>query len=99
ALIQAGRVLALDAPGEIGRRFPSPLFAVSGNGRYELLLALRRLPHARGVFPFGEVIHYSDSRAGVPEEVLAADVAEALRADGFPDATVVPIEPGIEDTF
>lgn len=99
ALIQEGRVLAMDTPGELERRFPRPLMAVTGNGRYRLLQALRGLPHAAGVFPFGDAIHYGDSRVGMPEVEIAADVADALRRQGFADATVVPVSPGIEDTF
>ena len=99
ALMQQGRVLAVDAPAAIGRRFPDRLFAVRGRGRYALLQALRAYPHAVSVQPFGAELHYSDSRLSEAPDRIARELAAHLRAHGFADAEVVPIEPGIEDTF
>lgn len=95
ALVQEGRILAIDQPAAIGQRFPRPLFAVRGQRRYAMLQALRGFPHAASVFPFGEELHYSDKRA----HASPADVGAFLRAGGFADAEVSAIEPGIEDTF
>ena len=60
ALMQEGRVLAIDAPARIGERFPGPLFSVRGSNRYQMLQALRDYPHAASVSPFGGELHYSD---------------------------------------
>ena len=95
ALVQQGRMLAIDAPGNIGRRFEGPLFAIRGSDRYRMLQALREYQFARSVSPFGSELHYADSRPGAsPDEVRGFLVSR-----GFADATVSQIEPGIEDTF
>ena len=98
ALVQLGRVLAIDAPSAIGARFPTPLFAVRGPDRRALIAALRENPHAVSVFPFGEELHYSDARTTMPADAIAADVRSFLAAQGM-DAAIRAIAPGIEDTF
>lgn len=99
ALVQQGRILAIDDPRAIGRRFPDRLFAVRGPGRYAMLLALRDFPSAVSVFPFGDELHYSDSRVDADAGSIASEVRGFLHERGFADAQVAPIEPGIEDTF
>jgi ABC-2 type transport system ATP-binding protein len=88
ALVQRGRVLAVDAPAAIGARFPRPLLAVRGGDRHALLLALRAHPHAASVFPFGEELHYSDARVDLPPPRVADDVHAWLAGRGFATATV-----------
>lgn len=99
ALVQQGRVLAIDAPAAIGARFPHPLLAVRARDRYKLLQALRGYPHVASAFPFGGELHYADARAGVAPEEIAGELRGWLREQGFADAEAAPIAPGIEDTF
>ncbi len=99
ALIQQGSVLAIEAPGAVGDRFPNPLFAVAGSDRYMMLQLLRTYPHAASVFPFGDTLHYSDARAGMGAGDIASEVGAFLVAAGFRDARVESLKPGIEDTF
>jgi ABC-type multidrug transport system ATPase subunit len=99
ALMQQGRILAIDDPKAIGKRFPDRLFAIRGRDRYAMLQALRGYPHAVSTFPFGEELHYSDSRTDADAAAIASEVQSFLRSNGFADAEVLPIEPGIEDTF
>jgi len=99
ALMQQGRILAIDAPGAIGARFPDRLFAIRGRDRYAMLQALRGYPHAVSTFPFGDELHYSDSRTEADPDATASEVRGFLRSKGFADAEVAPIAAGIEDTF
>ncbi len=99
ALIQNGALLAIDAPGAVGRRFPRPLFAVRGMSRTRLLTALRAYAHAASVYPFGDTVHVSDARSGIAMEQQQLELSEWLRAQSVTDVSVVPVEPGIEDTF
>jgi len=99
ALIQRGRILALDAPDAIARGFGRPLFAVRADRRYDSLLALRRLPHAQQVYPFGEALHYTDARADAPADRIQRDVEEFLRHEGFSGVSVALIDPTVEDAF
>jgi ABC-type multidrug transport system ATPase subunit len=99
ALVQRGRILAIDEPAAIGERFPHPLFSIRGRNRYGMLQALRGYPHGASVFPFGSELHYSDTRSALPPEDLALEVGAWLGGQGFADAELTPIAPGIEDTF
>ena len=99
ALIQRGRLLALDTPAAIARSFDRPLFAVRTDRRYPSLLALRKMPTAHQVYPFGESLHYTDARQDAPPEQIQRDVAEFLTREGFRDVRVAPTPPTVEDTF
>jgi ABC-type multidrug transport system ATPase subunit len=99
ALVQKGKILAIDVPSAIGARFPHALFAVHGRQRYALLQALRTYAHTASVYPFGDELHYSDVRGGADPAPIAEALTTHLRAQGFADARVTPIQPGIEDTF
>jgi ABC-type multidrug transport system ATPase subunit len=99
ALMQVGKLLAVDAPATISQRYDRPLIAISGAKRYEMLLALREFPHARSVYPFGDSVHYTDARADVDANAIAEELTKYLRERGFTDARTEPIEAGIEDSF
>lgn len=99
ALVQSGRLLAIDAPDRIGARFPRALFAVRARARAALLAALRSYPHIASAFPFGEVLHASDLRTGVDDAVVMQDLLTHLRAAGLEDAVVERTAPTIEDAF
>ena len=99
ALIHGGRILEIDAPGQIGRGFSRPLLAVRGSQRYAMLLALRELPHAHSVYLFGEELHYSDARVGMSIEAVSDELLLFLAGRGFRDVESRPIAAGIEDSF
>jgi ABC-2 type transport system ATP-binding protein len=99
ALIQRGRILDIADPRSIGARFGRPLLAVRSAERMRLLAALRDLPGAHSVFPFGDAVHYADADASGDASAIAAEVRRQLAERGIADAEVTPIEPGIEDTF
>jgi ABC-2 type transport system ATP-binding protein len=99
ALIQRGRILDIADPRSIGARFDRPLLAVRSAERMRLLAALRALPDAHSVFPFGDAVHYSDARSERDAPSLAADLRQRVAEQGIADADVSPIEPGIEDVF
>jgi ABC-type multidrug transport system ATPase subunit len=99
SLMQAGRLLVTDRPAEIGRRYPRPLFAVRGSNILGLLGALRRCPHAAAVWPFGEALHYTDTRPDASPDVITRELSEIVRAAGLTDVSMAPIAAGIEDAF
>jgi ABC-2 type transport system ATP-binding protein len=98
ALIQSGRILDVEAPDSLGSRFAHPLVAIRSSDRYRALSALRMMPDAHSVYPFGEALHYADRRS-IPAERLAVELRDDLQRAGFADALVHPIVPGIEDVF
>ena len=99
ALMQRGRLLATDAPQRIAASYGRPLVAVHAADRYRALLALRESPQAQSVYPFGDVLHYTDARADAPADAVAADVRAFLEARGFKDVRVEPTPPTVEDVF
>jgi len=99
ALIHGGRILEIDPPHEIGGRYELPLIAVRGANRFGLLQALRRFPHERSVYLFGDELHYTDRRAGMSPDAIATELREYLAQHGHSDAVTQPIKAGIEDSF
>ncbi|HEX9660355.1 MAG TPA: ABC transporter ATP-binding protein [Rhodothermales bacterium] len=95
ALMQNGRLLGIDTPQNISKRFDRPLMAVRTENTYRLLGSLRAYPFAHSVYPFGESVHYTDSRP----DVDPTDLERHLRSEGFREVDVHRIEPGIEDVF
>src|SRR3989441_3858495 len=106
ALMQRGRLLAIDTPSSVARSFDRPLFAIGGGRvlapgayRYHALLAVRQYEHTHSVFPFGETLHYADKRTDLPGERIANELSAFLASRGFGDATVAQTNPTVEDSF
>jgi ABC-2 type transport system ATP-binding protein len=99
ALVQGGRLLAVDSPSAIAASFDRPLLAVSAARRYPALLALRESAHVHAVYPFGDTLHYVDARRGEPPAAIATELQTFLSGRGFSDATVQPATPTVEDSF
>jgi ABC-2 type transport system ATP-binding protein len=99
ALIQRGRLLAVDTPGGIASAFDRPLIGIRATPRYDALLALRRFPHARSVLPFGDVIHYADQREAASASAVIGELNQFLVAQGITGAEVMQLTPSVEDTF
>jgi ABC-type multidrug transport system ATPase subunit len=99
ALVQHGRILAIDTPEAVTRSFEGALFAIHVPNRYGALLALRRYPHAATIYPFGETLHYTDARKTTAADVVSREVVAFLRAGGFADARAEQIPATVEDTF
>lgn len=99
ALMQSGRVLALDTPPSLAAAYAHPLFAVRGPDRLALLAVLRTLPHAASVWPFGESLHFADHRRGVHVADVQSDLEAAVAAAGLRDVSITPIRASVEDVF
>jgi ABC-type multidrug transport system ATPase subunit len=99
ALVQEGRILAIDEPSRIGARFPRPLFAVRARERAALLAALRAYPSTASAYPFGESVHFSDRRKEHPRAAIAAELQAHLEGAGLSEVSTTPVAPGIEDAF
>jgi ABC-type multidrug transport system ATPase subunit len=99
ALIQRGSILAIDTPAEIIRSFERPLFAVRARERYPALLALREYPNTDTVFPFGDVLHYTDLRSSIEVTEIVRSVAAYLEGKGLTEVGVETTSPTIEDSF
>lgn len=95
ALIQDGKILQVDSPGNIEQSFSHELMAVTSTDTYQLLLDLRTFPFTHSAFPFGDSVHVTDSRIHAhPAELLAF-----LSSKGHETAEVKVIQADIEDVF
>jgi ABC-type multidrug transport system ATPase subunit len=99
ALLQRGRVLAIDAPKAITASYERPLFAVRAADRFTAIRALRAYRNTASVYPFGEALHFVDARADASPDRITSDAIDALHAAGVTDATVSPTPATIEDVF
>ena len=99
ALIQRGKLLAIDTPDGIARSFGRPLFGIKVANRHQALQALRGFPHTRSVFPFGMLLHYADARPDRPDDAVAAELRQYLDQQGMSGTEVEVIPPTVEDTF
>jgi drug efflux transport system ATP-binding protein len=99
ALMQRGRILAIDTPAAVTRSFDRPLLAVRSAERYRTLLAIREYPHTHTIYPFGEVMHYTDQRADLPAGQIGTELTGFLATRGFPAVTATAIPAAIEDSF
>jgi ABC-type multidrug transport system ATPase subunit len=96
ALIQHGKILAVDTPDAIVKQYPEKLFAIRAKSMQRLLTDLRMYPETLSVFTFGEYLHLSfkDDRAGSPYELK-----HHLQSIGHTDIEIKPEVPTIEDCF
>jgi len=99
ALIQRGRLLAVDTPAAVAASFGRPLLAVRSDARYATLKALREYPNTSSAYPFGESIHFTDARAELSEDTQQQELRAFLVARGIPNVNVASTAPTVEDTF
>ena len=95
ALIQGGKLLSIDSPGNIIRKFEYPLWAIGARDIYPLLADLRQFEATRTAFLFGQHVHLSTRGKGRE----GALIQEYLELKGHMDVDVRLTEPTIEDCF
>lgn len=96
ALIEEGRILAVDTPAAIVKQYPEPLYAVRGGEIPRLLLDLRGYPNTRSCFSFGAEVHLSFL---LDDERAVVEMENYLASKNQTEVEVRRIEPTIEDCF
>ncbi len=94
ALMQGGRILSVDEPGNIIGNYSNRLLAVSGPDLYLLKKDLEAYEHSLSAYLFGQEIHLT-----LKQEVSEKEVSRYLAEKGHPDVNMHPIPPNIEDCF
>jgi ABC-2 type transport system ATP-binding protein len=94
ALLNGGRVLALDAPARIQQRLDGRLFVIHSASPRALRAAIAALPAVQTATLFGDAVHAVVTR-GTAAAVLAAELAAA----GADFDAVEPAAPSLEDAF
>lgn len=95
ALMQEGRILSIDSPEAITGQFDTALWAVKADDKYQLIRLLRDYPYSDSVQPFGEYVHYTDSRPDAGMDKLESYLLE----HGISNPEIKKAAPDIEDMF
>ena len=95
ALIQGGKILEIDTPEAIVKHYPKPIYNVRANNMYQLINSLNDYEHNHSVYPFGEFVHYTDSRSDFNPE----DLRMYLEAKNLSNIHIEKTKATIEDTF
>lgn len=93
ALLDEGRLLALDAPEALRASLPGTLIAVRGDDPRAIRDQLRGNPHVASATLFGDTVH-----ARIETGIDWDEVSDALARSGLPGAAE-PISPSLEDVF
>jgi len=95
ALIQDGKILEIDTPKAIVKHFPKQIYNVKTNSMYALVKALNTYEHTHSAYPFGEFVHYTDSRTNFDTNELK----QYLASKNLSEIHIEKTQPTIEDTF
>ena len=95
ALIQSGKLLSVDTPGNIVKSYPEQLYAVKADNMHKLLKILRGYDQVMSSYAFGEFAHVSfkDPHVNVNE------VTDYLKQQGLSDIELTTTAVTIEDSF
>ncbi len=95
ALIQNGKILEIDTPEAIVKHYPMPIYNVRANNMYQLIKTLNDYQHKHSMYPFGEFVHYTDTR----DAFNSKDLKEYLEAKNLSNVQIEKTVATIEDTF
>ncbi|QQS51565.1 MAG: ABC transporter ATP-binding protein [Bacteroidota bacterium] len=95
ALIQAGRLMAINTPDGIKTAYPRIIFSVQSNQPYQLLADLRRFNSQAAAIPFGSDVHYTPNADGFDK----AELESFLKEQGHENIVIQPAQVQIEDIF
>ena len=95
ALIQGGKILEIDTPEAIVKHYPKPIYNVRANNMYLLINSLNEYEHNHSVYPFGEFVHYTDTRTDFNTKELKV----YLESKNLSNIEIEKTTATIEDTF
>lgn len=96
ALMQSGKIMAVDDPSSIIRQYPENLYAIRSPEMPRLLLDLRMFENTLSCFSFGENLHLSLKQEG---DLAMDELQRYLAIKHHRDVHIRPQVPTIEDCF
>jgi len=96
ALMQNGKILAIETPENISDSYPDLLFEVKAGRTSDVLRALEKFKKKKNVYAFGEFVHLS---VGKNENFETAELQKYLKNEGFENITIKTVGATIEDSF
>ncbi len=95
ALMQSGKIMSIDTPGNIIGQFSKPLWAVRSKEMYRLLKDLKNYPNTESCNSFGEYHHLVLKNESRDEN----EVLKYLQQHQHKNIDIKPVQPDIEDCF
>jgi ABC-2 type transport system ATP-binding protein len=95
ALMNRGRLIALDTPAALRQAMGDPILAVATADAPAAVPLLRDLPGVRDVTMFGRVLHAVVEREAEARQAISGQLNRA----GIPWSAIERIEPSLEDVF
>ena len=96
ALLQTGKILAMDTPANIIKAYSGNLFAVKSDSMHKLPKDLRDYENTLHCFAFGEYMHITFKNDSPDNDQI---LVKYLKDKGYHDVECIPVEPTIEDCF
>jgi len=94
ALIQQGKILAVDSPLNIKAGFAGRIFKAKSPDKFRLINVIRSHPETLSAWPFGDSVHVTFKGDLIPDGLI-----DFLVKEGIKETEIIPAEPGIEDRF
>ncbi|TRX36994.1 ABC transporter ATP-binding protein [Flavobacterium sp. ZT3R18] len=95
ALIQKGKILKIDTPENIIKKYDKTIYDVQAKNTFQLLQDLKSYPSQYSVFAFGEYIHYIDTNP----DFDANDLQNYLQGKNHAEIEIHLSNVTIEDVF
>ncbi|MFN0033746.1 MAG: ABC transporter ATP-binding protein [Saprospiraceae bacterium] len=99
ALLQKGKIMAIDTPQGIKQGFKSLLFAVRSDDMYQLIKDLRGMEGVADCYAFGEYAHLKQSQLPESSKLSGSSIEQFLTSKNHQNIEVKPTAPTIEDCF
>jgi ABC-2 type transport system ATP-binding protein len=105
ALMQNGRIMAIDNPQNIIAGFTRDIYSIRADNLYNLLKDIQKYPDTHTVYPFGQYLHYTNNS---PQSTVQSphnnvniekDVRTYLENKGHKNIEIEKIKANIEDCF
>jgi ABC-2 type transport system ATP-binding protein len=96
ALIQTGKILSIDSPENITKKYGQSLYAIKAIAMSQLLHDLRSISIITSSYAFGEFHHITLKNDSENEKT---NLINQLKAKGHSDIRLMQIPPTIEDCF
>lgn len=95
ALIQKGKILKIDSPENIIKKYDKTIYDIRAKNTYQLIQDLQHYPSQYSVFAFGEYIHYIDKK----EDFNSTELLNYLQNKNHVEIEIDISNPTIEDVF
>lgn len=95
SLIQKGKILKTDKPGNFAESYGKVLFGIKSGNNYAVLKDLENYSGCESVFAFGQTLHYTSKN----REESVGRLENFLASRGHHQVKIEKIKPEIEDIF